>query len=133
MKETTTEKITINVNTVDLGYIDYLVDEGHYATRTEFIKTAIKAQLDKHEPERRQLRRRSEAQGIEFFAGIGSVTRREVQARIDSGEAPGRLVCVGMLVIAPDVPLEWLTRAYASIRVYGVCRCDPSVRAHYAI
>ena len=38
----TTEKITININTIDLGYIDLLVSEGYNSTRTEFIETAIK-------------------------------------------------------------------------------------------
>lgn len=41
MKKDSTEKITINANVVDLGYIDMLVHEGLYASRTEFIKTAI--------------------------------------------------------------------------------------------
>ena len=45
-KTSNTEKITININIVDLGYIDLLVNEGHYSSRTEFIKTAIKRQLE---------------------------------------------------------------------------------------
>jgi hypothetical protein len=37
-------KITINVGLVDLGQIDLLVDEGFYANRTDFIRTAIARQ-----------------------------------------------------------------------------------------
>src|SRR5918911_58829 len=40
------EKITINLGLVDLGQIDLLVDEGFYANRTDFIRTAIRRQLD---------------------------------------------------------------------------------------
>ena len=40
------EKITINIGLVDLGQIDLLVDEGFYANRTDFIRTAIRRQLD---------------------------------------------------------------------------------------
>src|ERR1700754_2553733 len=40
------EKITINVGLVDLGQIDLLVDEGFYANRTDFIRTAIRRLLD---------------------------------------------------------------------------------------
>src|SRR6478735_8929235 len=36
------EKITINLGLVDLGQIDLLVDEGFYANRTDFIRTAIR-------------------------------------------------------------------------------------------
>ena len=39
------EKITVNVGLVDLGQIDLLVDEGFYADRTDFIRTAIRRQL----------------------------------------------------------------------------------------
>ena len=40
------EKITINVGVVDLGHIDLLVDEGFFANRTDFIRTAIRRQLE---------------------------------------------------------------------------------------
>jgi Arc/MetJ-type ribon-helix-helix transcriptional regulator len=40
-----TEKITINLGLVDLGQIDLLVQEGFYANRTDFIRTAIRTQL----------------------------------------------------------------------------------------
>ncbi|MDT7674128.1 MAG: hypothetical protein QOD82_2030, partial [Pseudonocardiales bacterium] len=40
------EKITINVGLVDLGQIDLLVDEGFYANRTDFIRTALRRQLE---------------------------------------------------------------------------------------
>src|SRR4028119_638486 len=40
------EKITINLGYVDLGHIDLLVQEGFYSNRTDFIRTAIRNQLD---------------------------------------------------------------------------------------
>ena len=45
-----TEKITINMSVVDLGKVDLLVQEGFYQNRTDFIRAAIRSQLDKHEP-----------------------------------------------------------------------------------
>ncbi|PWC53825.1 CopG family transcriptional regulator, partial [Azospirillum sp. TSO22-1] len=42
------EKITINLGYVDLGHIDLLVQEGFYANRTDFIRTAIRNQIDRH-------------------------------------------------------------------------------------
>src|SRR5260370_33144714 len=41
-----TEKITINLGFVDLGQIDLLVQEGFYTNRTDFIRSAIRAQLE---------------------------------------------------------------------------------------
>jgi len=42
------EKITINLGYVDLGQVDLLVQEGFYSNRTDFIRTAIRNQLDRH-------------------------------------------------------------------------------------
>ena len=42
------EKITINMGYVDLGQIDLLVQEGFYSNRSDFIRTAIRNQLNTH-------------------------------------------------------------------------------------
>ena len=42
------EKITINLGYVDLGHIDLMVKEGFYSNRTDFIRTAIRNQLERH-------------------------------------------------------------------------------------
>src|SRR5512136_2386704 len=49
-----TEKITINMSAVDLGKIDLLVQESLYSNRTDFIRTAIRNLLDKHNLEIQQ-------------------------------------------------------------------------------
>ena len=128
-----TEKITININTVDLGYIDYLVSEGHYATRTEFIKTAVKAQLDKHEFERKQLQKRSEESDDDWVIGICRVSAREIDRMIAAGTPKKRLLCVGMLVIGPDVTLENMTRVYETVKVHGVCKASQEMKMYYQI
>ena len=43
-----TEKITINLGFVDLGHVDLLVQEGFYSNRTDFIRTAIRNQIERH-------------------------------------------------------------------------------------
>src|SRR5450759_2791725 len=43
-----TEKVTINLGYVDLGQVDLLVQDGFYSNRTDFIRTAIRNQLDRH-------------------------------------------------------------------------------------
>ena len=54
------EKITINLGYVDLGHIDLLVQDGFYSTRTDFIRTAIRNQIERHADAARQsVKRRS--------------------------------------------------------------------------
>ncbi len=48
MALTELEKITTNMGPVDLGQIDLLVREGFYQNRTDFIRTAIRNQLNTH-------------------------------------------------------------------------------------
>src|SRR5258705_7947092 len=43
-----TEKITVNLGYVDLGHVDLMVEEGFYSNRTDFIRTAIRNQLERH-------------------------------------------------------------------------------------
>ena len=40
------EKITVNLGLIDLGQIDLLVSEGFFTNRTDFIRTAIRRQLE---------------------------------------------------------------------------------------
>src|SRR3977135_332422 len=47
-KATETEKITINLGYVDLGHVDLMVQDGFYSNRTDFIRTAIRNQLERH-------------------------------------------------------------------------------------
>ena len=51
------EKVTINLGYVDLGHIDLMVREGFYSNRTDFIRTAIRSQLEKHTLEVQAARR----------------------------------------------------------------------------
>src|SRR3984893_7002397 len=47
-KPSDSEKITINLGYVDLGHIELMVQEGFYSNRTDFIRTAIRNQLERH-------------------------------------------------------------------------------------
>ena len=42
------EKITINLGYVDLGHVDLMVREGFHSNRTDFIRTAIRNQLERN-------------------------------------------------------------------------------------
>ena len=54
MAMTETEKLTINISAVDLGKIDLLIQEAMYSSRTDFIRAAIRSQLERHGSEIQQ-------------------------------------------------------------------------------
>lgn len=126
-----TEKITININTVDLGYIDVLVSEGYYATRTEFIKTAIKRQLEGHNQQLERMIERKEQENP-WIVGIGGFTKSDLLKAKAAGQKL-RVTVVGLLIIPEDIPLELIEETVESIHVYGVSRCSREVKARYGL
>src|SRR4030095_6453609 len=63
-----TEKITINLGYVDLGHIDLLVQDGFYSNRTDFIRTAIRNQIERHaDATRHSVARRSLDLGLRHY------------------------------------------------------------------
>ena len=80
-KEPESEKITINLGFVDLGHIDLLVAEGFYSNRTDFIRTAIRNQVQTHgEVLKSSVARRSMVLGLQRF------TRQDLEKLLTAGE-----------------------------------------------
>ena len=67
------EKLTINMGFVDLGHIDLLVREGFYSNRSDFIRTAIRTQLDRHtDAVKQSVARRQLDLGLRQYSRAGS-------------------------------------------------------------
>ena len=81
-KDPESEKITINLGYIDLGQIDLLVQEGFYSNRTDFIRTAIRAQLSAHADVLKQtVARRSLVLGLQRY------TRQDLETGAGSRRA----------------------------------------------
>lgn len=117
-----TEKITINMSVVDLGKVDLLVDEGFYQNRTDFIRAAIRSQLDKHEPALQ-----SSVVRNSFGIGVFGYSRKDLERAAAKGERMSFNV-IGMLALAEDIPPELADQAIASVRVRGVFKAPEAVK-----
>ena len=120
------EKITINLGFVDLGHIDLLVQEGFYSNRTDFIRTAIRNQLERHAEAVRQSVARNT-----LDLGLRRYSRAELEAARDRGERL-RINVLGLASIATDVTPELARAAIASVTVLGALHASPEVRAALA-
>src|SRR2546430_7642087 len=117
-----TEKITINLSFVDLGQIDLLVQEGFYANRTDFIRTAIRNQLAAHaEAVRQTVARKTLVLGLQHY------TRRDLEAVRAAGERL-QINVLGLATIADDVSPELALATIDSIEVLGAFRASLAVR-----
>jgi Arc/MetJ-type ribon-helix-helix transcriptional regulator len=117
-----TEKITTNLGLVDLGQIDLLVDEGFYANRTDFIRTAIRRQLE------------SRAGAIDdtvarrtLTLGTAHLGRRELEALRDAGRTV-ELRVLGLATVADDVTPELALATISVVEVLGSFRAPRAVK-----
>jgi len=116
------EKITINLGFVDLGHVDLLVQEGFYSNRTDFIRTAIRNQIERHgEAVRRAVTRKSVDLGLRHFS------RADLEAARDAGEILDIRV-LGLASIASDVTPELARAAIGSLAVLGALHATPAVK-----
>ena len=118
-----TEKITINLGYVDLGHIDLLVQEGFYSNRTDFIRTAIRNQIERHaETTKQSVARKSVDLGLRHFS------REDLEAVLDAGQLLDIRV-LGLATIAQDVTPELARVTIASVEVLGALHAPPAVKA----
>jgi Arc/MetJ-type ribon-helix-helix transcriptional regulator len=120
------EKITINVGLVDLGQIDLLVDEGFFANRSDFIRAAIRRQLDgRSDAVDRTVARRKLVLGTEHYS------RHDLEQLLAAGHMV-ELRVLGLASIAQDVSPELALATIAAVEVLGAFRAPQAVKAALA-
>src|SRR5271163_4091113 len=125
-KAADTEKITINLGYVDLGHIDLMVQEGFYSNRTDFIRTAIRNQLERHaEVVKQSTVRKSLDLGLRHYS------RQDLEAARRAGQML-EINVLGLATIAPDVTPELARATIASVVVLGALHATPEVKAALA-
>jgi Arc/MetJ-type ribon-helix-helix transcriptional regulator len=121
-KAADSEKITINLGYVDLGHIDLLVQESFYANRTDFIRTAIRNQLDRHTDAVR-----TSVERHQLDLGLREYSRQDLEAVQAAGEVL-HIQVLGLASIASDVTPELAQQTIASLHVLGALHASPAVK-----
>ena len=121
-KPTDSEKITINLGYVDLGQIDLMVQEGFYSNRTDFIRSAIRSQLERHADvvKRSAIRKRLDL-------GLRHYSREDLEAARRAGEML-EIHVLGLASIALDVTAELARATIASVAVLGSLHASAAVK-----
>lgn len=117
-----TDKVTVNLGLVDLAQMDLLVEEGFYTNRTDFVRTAIRNQLERHAESIREtvLRKR-------FVMGLQRYSRSDLERVVAAGERL-EIQVLGLATVEDDVTPELARAAIASIRVLGAFIASPAVK-----
>ncbi|WP_262271760.1 CopG family transcriptional regulator [Microvirga yunnanensis] len=121
-KAADSEKITINLGYVDLGHIDLLVQEGFYSNRTDFIRTAIRNQLDRHHD---AVKKSVERHHLDL--GLRHFSRQDLEAVHAAGEVL-HIQVLGLASIAGDVTPDLARQTIASLHVLGALHASSAVK-----
>ena len=121
-----TEKITVNLGYVDLGHVDLMVQEGFYSNRTDFIRTAIRNQVERHADVVKQSRVRKA-----LDLGLRNYSREDLQALQRAGEML-HIQVLGLASIAADVTPELARATIASVVVLGALHASAAVKTALA-
>jgi Arc/MetJ-type ribon-helix-helix transcriptional regulator len=116
------EKITINLEPVDLGKIDLLVEQGLYSNRTDLIRTAIRNQIARHDATIEDVIVRKS-----WVLGVEVLNRRDLEKWRAKGERLS-LRIIGMLALSSDIDPELALEAFESVEVRGVFRAPERVK-----
>ena len=116
------EKITINLGYVDLGRVDLLVQEGFYSNRSDFIRTAIRNQLDAQSD---TLSKTIERHTMELK--LRDYSMADLKA-VQAANEVLHIKVVGLARIASDVTPELALATIASIDVLGALQASADVK-----
>ena len=109
-----------------MGQIDLLVQEGFYSNRTDFIRTAIRNQLERHNDAVKQtLARKNVELGLRHFS------REDLEAVRATGEML-HIRVLGLASIANDVTPELACATIRSIEVLGALHASSALKAALA-
>ena len=125
-KPTDSEKITINLGYVDLGHVDLMVQEGFYSNRTDFIRTAIRNQLERHAD---VVKKSTVRKSLDL--GLRNFSREDLEAARRAGDML-HINVLGLASIAQDVTPELARATIASICVLGALHASAAVKAALA-
>ena len=120
------EKITINMGYVDLGQIDLLVQEGFYSNRSDFIRTAIRNQLNTHAEVVKQTVTRKTLE-----LGLRQYNKQDLETVQKAGEKL-HIQVVGLVIIGADVTPELALATIEAIHVLGALQTSAAIKTALA-
>ncbi|MEA2066875.1 MAG: CopG family transcriptional regulator [Thermotogota bacterium] len=130
------EKITLNLSSVDLAKIDFLVEQGFYSSRSDFIRTAIRNQMHSHEAvvsdeNLKEVVSRKKEADKKTVGGIGVLRLSKSQLeKYSLINFRIKLFVIGTLIVDEDVPPELAEKVIKEAKVYGTIKAVPEIKSY---
>ena len=115
-----TEKITVNLGVVELAQIDALTEQGIYSNRSDFIRTAIRKQLENHKKQVEQLLIPiATIKKWEKVIGIWTINKETLEEWVKEADEKLNISVIGMLVLGKDITPQLFRLAVGRVLVRG--------------
>ena len=133
------EKVTINLSAVELAQIDFLVEKGLYASRSDFIRLATRKQTEDHQKEIDQFVDPEAATGswvslgamtdtLVWTLGAASISQQYIEEVLQEGKQLDIRV-IGVLIVKSDVDPEQFRQVLKRVKVFGKITAEPEIKA----
>lgn len=129
-----TEKITLNMNAMDLADIDLLVENGFAANRSELMKTAIKSYLANRENETKELievqKHEAKINHWHWFFGFNKITERYLKEKLLDNQIES-ISSYGTFTVDKDVSLDLMKQCVKEIKIHGTFKASKEIKDYY--
>jgi len=129
-----TEKITLNMNAMDLADIDLLVENGFAANRSEFMKTAIKSYLANREGETKQLleteKHNAKIDHRHWFFGFNKISEKYLNEKLLENKIVS-ISSYGMFTVDKNVSLDLMKQCIKDIKIHGTFKAPKEIKDYY--
>jgi len=132
------EKITVNLSSVELAQVDFLVEKGLYTSRADFIRLAIRKQTEGHQKEIEQFMEPDFGEEVvdkarfgAGFIGLGTckITKADIAHLLEKNKKIYIRV-MGVLTIEKGVTVEDLQKTIHVCKVVGKIIAEPDVKSY---
>ena len=125
-----TEKLTINLGVVELAQIDVLVEQGLYSNRSDFIRTAVRKQLEinKESIDLSFARIASKNDSAKTVIGICRISKKELE-KLASHNEKTSINVIGMLIVDSGIGAELFENTVHSVTLRGKLAAPAEIKA----
>jgi hypothetical protein len=126
-----TEGINVNVNVVDVGRMELLINKGLYSDTEDFVNKAIIHELSNHEDVIVNVIKELDSDLHFHFGNV--VLNSDKLANMKFGNKKKKLFVIGRLTVESDVPLQLIKDTIQTIEVFGPCSAASEIKDFYGI
>ncbi len=132
-QESTSEKVSVNMNVATLSQMDLLVDNGYFSNRSDFINQAVRQYLDEQRSIIDRIAERNDRMAENsWFLGIYGIAASELEKLKEAGEKI-QIAGYGLLTFDRNCTDELILATIKSIHVRGRVSCSQELKRHYGI